>query len=169
MLDQRQSNRAFDALIGGTHGDPFSLLGPHETEAGFVIRALLPGALGLKLLSQDGTPIADARAVYQDVLFEAHLPFARPYVFSIDWGQTQQIVEDPYSFGLMLSDFDLYLLGEGRHRELATCMGAQLKTVGEVPGVQFAVWAPNAKRVSVVGNFNAWDGRRHSMRLRQGV
>jgi 1,4-alpha-glucan branching enzyme len=169
MLDKRQPNPAFDALINGTHGDPFSLLGPHETESGLVVRALLPGAVGLKLLLPDGTLIGHAHTVYHDVLFEAHLPSARPYVFSIDWGHSVQITEDPYSFGLMLSDFDLYLLGEGRHRELATCLGAQLTTIGDVAGARFAVWAPNARRVSVVGNFNVWDGRRHPMRLRQGA
>ncbi|MGH8355440.1 MAG: 1,4-alpha-glucan branching protein GlgB, partial [Pseudomonas sp.] len=79
----------------------------------------------------------------------------------------EQISEDPYSFGPLLGELDLYLFAEGNHRDLGHCLGAQLLTVEGVAGVRFAVWAPNARRVSVVGDFNGWDGRRHPMRLRQ--
>src|SRR5580698_5521051 len=68
----------------------------------------------------------------------------------------------------LLSSFDLFLLGEGTHRELASCLGAQLVTIADTPGVRFALWAPNARRVSVVGDFNNWDGRRNPMRKREG-
>jgi 1,4-alpha-glucan branching enzyme len=152
----------FYALTNGTHGDPFAILGPH----GNAVLALLPGAKALTILSKDGEELAQATPVYGDSLFEAWLPRAEPYLLSIDWGGVTQVTEDPYSFPLLLSDFDIYLLAEGRHLDLGTCLGAQPMTVENIPGVRFAVWAPNAQRVSVVGNFNSWDGRRNPMRKR---
>jgi 1,4-alpha-glucan branching enzyme len=77
-----------------------------------------------------------------------------------------QVTEDPYSFGLLLGELDVYLLAEGNHLELGRCLGAQVMTIDDIVGVRFAVWAPNARRVSVVGDFNGWDGRRHPMRKR---
>src|ERR1700688_14301 len=138
----RNSNPQFDALLHGTHGDPFALLGPH----GNLIRVLVPGAKGVKILKPDGTELAIARAIHGGALFEAKLDHPQPYQFSIDWGGNIQITEDPYSFGLLLSDFDLFLLGEGTHRDLGSCLGAQPLTIDEIPGVRFAVWAPNARR-----------------------
>ena len=155
-------NPQFEALLHGTHGDPFALLGPH----GNLVRALLPGASGLKLLKPDGTELAIARHVHGGAIFEAKLDHPQPYLLSIDWGSGVQVTEDPYSFGLLVSDFDLFLLAEGTHRDLGSCLGAQPMQVDGIQGVRFAVWAPNARRVSVVGNFNNWDGRRHAMRHR---
>ena len=74
-------------------------------------------------------------------------------------------VDDPYRYGRVLSDFDLYLFGEGKHTRLYDKLGAHPMTIGDAAGVHFAVWAPNAHRVSVVGDFNDWDGRRHPMRV----
>jgi 1,4-alpha-glucan branching enzyme len=169
MLDTPASDPALEALVNGTHGDPFAILGPHVMAEGMIVRALLPGARAVKLISVSGAPLADASPTYQGILFEAQLPRKEDYRLEIDWGHDRQVTEDPYAFGTCISDFDLYLMGEGRHRELATCLGAQLITIGDVPGVRFAVWAPNARRVSVVGNFNNWDGRRNPMRLRLGA
>src|SRR5205823_12402167 len=72
-------------------------------------------------------------------------------------------------FGLLLGDIDLHLFNEGRHFELARCLGAQIMTIDGIAGVRFAVWAPNARRVAVVGDFNSWDRRRHQMRVRYGA
>jgi 1,4-alpha-glucan branching enzyme len=152
----------FEALTHGTHGDPFSLLGPH----GDIVRLLLPGAKHVALSKPDGSHLSTARLVYGGALFEAALPHPQPYQLRIDWGSAVQTTEDPYSFGLLLSDFDLFLLAEGTHRDLASCLGAQPLSINDIPGIRFAVWAPNARRVSVVGNFNSWDGRRHPMRRR---
>ena len=163
MLDL---NPAFDALVHGVHGDPFALLGPH----GNVVRALLPGAVGVRVISRkSGAVLGEMRPVYDGILFDTFVETPEPYCLSIDWGGGVQVTEDPYSFPPLLSDFDLYLLAEGRHRDLGGCLGAQAMTVDGVAGVRFALWAPNARRVSVVGGFNSWDGRRHPMRLRHAA
>jgi hypothetical protein len=132
---------AYAALTDGTYGDPFALLGPH----GNIVRALLPGAHGVEILSRKTNKTLAAMS--GGPLFEATLKQPEPYLLKIDWGGTVQITEDPYSFGLLLSDFDLFLLGEGKHRDMASCLGAQPLSIGDVPGVRFAVWAPNARRV----------------------
>ena len=93
---------------------------------------------------------------------------AADYRLCIDWDGVIQETEDPYSFPPLLGELDVYLLAEGRHRRIAECLGAQPMTCEGAPGVRFAVWAPNARRVSVIGAFNTWDGRRHPMRLRHG-
>jgi 1,4-alpha-glucan branching enzyme len=169
MLDRIALDPEYDALVNGTHGDPFALLGPHETPEGFIIRALLPGAQTVAVLSRHGALLANMQSIYGDVLFSATLEKLQPYTLVINWGGTTQTTEDPYAFPPLLTDFDLHLLREGKHRDLATCLGAQVMSLDDVPGVRFAVWAPNASRVSVVGGFNLWDGRRHPMRLRQGA
>jgi 1,4-alpha-glucan branching enzyme len=169
MLDRELSDPALTALIHGSHGDPFALLGPHVTSNGAFVRMMLPGAIRVTLRTPDGISMAEASMICDDGIFEAKLSKCQKYVLEIEWPSGIQITEDPYAFGLLLSDFDIYLMGEGRHRELGTCLGAQFMTIDDVEGVRFAVWAPNAKRVSVVGGFNNWDGRRHPMRLRQGV
>ena len=102
-------------------------------------------------------------------MFAGTLSKPTPYYLQIHWDGGVQDTEDPYAFSLLLSDFDIYLLAEGRHHDLATCLGAQVMTIDDVTGVRFAVWAPNARRVSVVGDFNNWDGRRNPMRLRQNA
>ncbi|MCS6853853.1 MAG: 1,4-alpha-glucan branching protein GlgB [Elioraea sp.] len=155
------SDAAIDSLVRGTHGDPFALLGRH----GGVLRALLPGAEAVVAASAEGTwPLARRHPAG---LFEGRAPQSWPYVLRITWpGGVVQETEDAYAFGLLLGPLDLYLFAEGTHRELGRVFGAQPMTLGGVAGVRFAVWAPNARRVSVVGDFNAWDGRRHPMRLR---
>ncbi len=169
MLDHAVSDEALNSLLVGTNGDPFSILGPHDTAEGAVVRLLLPDARSVVLRTPEGSLLTQASAVRESLLFEGKLSVPQPYVLEINWETGNQITEDPYSFGLLLSDFDLYLMGEGRHRDLGTCLGAQFMTIENVTGVRFAVWAPNARRVSVVGAFNNWDGRRHPMRLRQGA
>src|SRR3569623_480773 len=99
------------------------------------------------------------------------LPAGMPYRLRITWptpdgGEQRQITEDPYSFGLLLGELDMHLLAEGRHFELGRCLGANPMNIDGMAGTRFAVWAPNARRVSVVGDFNLWDGRRHPMRRR---
>jgi len=158
---------AVEALVHGRHGNPFTLLGRHDAVGGSVVRAFLPGARSVELLSRDdGRVLAEMTSVHGAGLFVARVPGRPRYLLRIHWPGAVQETEDPYSFGPLLGDMDLYLFAEGRHRELGRCLGAQVTTVDEVPGVRFAVWAPNARRVSVIGDFNSWDGRRHPMRLR---
>jgi 1,4-alpha-glucan branching enzyme len=168
MLDSVDDSAAIEALVNGLHGDPFALLGPHETPGGVVLRTLQPGAQGVEIVSRkSGKKLAEMSLAHPAGLFAAELQTLEPYFFKISWNGTIQETEDPYAFGLLLSSFDVYLLAEGKHQDLATCLGAQIMRIDDVEGVRFAVWAPSARRVSVVGHFNHWDGRRHPMRLRQ--
>jgi 1,4-alpha-glucan branching enzyme len=156
-----------EALAGARHNDPFKVLGPRDTERGRLIRAYLPGALGVEVLRRtDRTPIATLEQHGKDGLFEGMVTDHVPYLLRIKWPQAVQETEDPYSFGPLLGDLDLHLFNEGRHFELASAMGANAMTFEGVDGVGFSVWAPNASRVAVVGDFNSWDSRRHPMRLR---
>jgi 1,4-alpha-glucan branching enzyme len=167
MRDERPtSEAAIEALAQGRHGDPFALLGPHREGEGWVIRALLPRARAVTALARSGETLAAFRRVQVAGLFEAEISERPDYRLCIDWDGVIQETEDPYSFPPLLGELDVYLLAEGRHRRIAECLGAQLMTCEGAPGVRFAVWAPNARRVSVIGAFNTWDGRRHPMRLR---
>src|SRR6202011_2565095 len=155
------------ALASATHGDPFAVLGPHETDAGAIVRAFLPGARGVDVLARaDRTPLGRLEAHDDSGLFEGAVRRADPYLLRIEWPGGVQETEDPYAFGLLLGDIDLHLFNEGRHFGLGETFGAQAMTVEDVPGVRFAVWAPGARRVAVVGDFNGWDARRHAMRVR---
>ena len=154
------------ALVEGRHGDPFALLGPHLGPGGWILRALCPGALSVTAVTLDGSVLAALARVHPAGLFAATIPGRVPYRLRIAWPGGEQETEDPYAFPPLLGELDLHLIAEGRHRELGRTLGAQAMTVEGVEGVRFAVWAPNARRVSVVGDFNAWDGRRHPMRRR---
>ncbi|KAA8715017.1 1,4-alpha-glucan branching protein GlgB [Pseudomonas cannabina] len=157
-----------DALIRAEHRDPFSILGPHgDGGSGQFVRAYLPGALSVRLLARDdGRELGEMEMSEVPGFFVGRLDQPQPYLLKINWAGGEQITEDPYSFGPLLGEMDLYLFAEGNHRDLSSCLGAQVTNVDGVDGVRFAVWAPNARRVSVVGSFNNWDGRRHPMRLR---
>ena len=158
------------ALARGIHSNPFAVLGPHDTPGGRIIRAFLPGAAKVEVLRRsDGAVISRLEPANKSGLFENLVAERSPYRLRIYWPNAVQETEDPYSFGLLLGDVDLHLFNEGRHFELARCLGAQTLTIDDVTGVRFAVWAPNAERVAVVGDFNSWDRRRHPMRIRHGA
>ncbi|MEK1904499.1 MAG: 1,4-alpha-glucan branching protein GlgB [Pseudomonas sp.] len=152
------------ALVRAEHPDPFAVLGPH----GDAVRAYLPGALRVELLDGDsGAALDELQQTSTPGLFQIRREQRGRYRYRIHWAEGSQETEDPYAFGPLLGEIDLYLFAEGNHRELGKSFGAQLANHEGVDGVRFAVWAPNARRVSVVGAFNGWDGRRHPMRLRQ--
>ncbi|MGA2714030.1 MAG: 1,4-alpha-glucan branching protein GlgB [Bryobacteraceae bacterium] len=165
-----------EAIIGGYHGDAFSVLGPHpintdksepgQAVPGWTIRAFLPQALSARvLLDGEAIPMqkCDQNGFYSVALDSQ--PGA--YRFEIEsWHGGTSVIEDPYRFPPIISEFDLYLHGEGTLYEGWQTWGAHLATIEGVPGVRFAVWAPNAESVSVTGDFNEWDARRHPMRRR---
>lgn len=156
-----------DALVRAEHSDPFSILGPHADGDGLVVRAYLPSALGVEVLERTGGRVLAAMEQGQvPGFFFTRLSNPQPYLLKIRWAGGEQITEDPYSFGPQLGEMDMYLFSEGNHREIGRVFGAQVMEVEGVQGVRFAVWAPNARRVSVVGSFNGWDGRRYPMRSR---
>ncbi|MFI5033917.1 MAG: 1,4-alpha-glucan branching protein GlgB, partial [Reyranellales bacterium] len=156
-----------EALAYGRHGDPFKVLGPRDTSTGRVVRAFLPGANGVEVLRRSNrSVIGKLEPAQPDGFFEGAVTDRAPYLLRIRWPSAVQETEDPYSFGPVLGDLDLHLFNEGRHFEMAKVLGANAMTVQGVPGVAFSVWAPNATRVAVVGDFNSWDTRRHPMRLR---
>ncbi|MGD9020431.1 MAG: 1,4-alpha-glucan branching protein GlgB [Lysobacterales bacterium] len=157
-----------DALAEGRHGDPFSLLGVHNETGRRIVRTLQPQAAGVTLLA-GGEAVAMQR-VHQAGVFEAEMPaYKRSYHLRIAThvGGSYE-THDAYRFPSTLGDLDLYLLREGSHRDIFRKLGAHPATLLGVDGTVFAVWAPNASRVSVIGDFNDWDGRRHMMRLHPG-
>jgi 1,4-alpha-glucan branching enzyme len=156
-----------EALAHGRHGDPFKVLGPRDSSTGRTIHAFLPGAQAVDVLRRsDRAVLGKLDPTKPEGFFEGTVADRSPYLLRIRWPGAVQETEDPYSFGPMLGELDLHLFNEGRHFEMAKVLGANAMTLQGVPGVGFAVWAPNATRVAVVGDFNAWDSRRHPMRLR---
>ena len=151
--------------------DPFSFLGPHSEPGGrVVVRAFHPAATSVEVRTAGGDLVPMSRSA--DGLYEARIPgevgstAASDYrlIVAYPGGQVVEI-DDPYRFGRVLTDFDLHLFSEGTHHRAFEKMGAHRITLGATVGIHFAVWAPNADRVSVVGDFNGWDGRVHAMRL----
>jgi 1,4-alpha-glucan branching enzyme len=163
---------AIAAIVGGYHGAPFDILGQHLVRVGgasaVAIRTYQPQASAVSV-QRDGEPTVMETAG-ADGFYEATFPgetefFKYKLAIGLPDG-THYEQDDPYRFGPVLTEFDLYLFGEGNHFELYHKLGAHPVVHEGVAGVVFAVWAPNALRVSVVGNFNLWDGRRHPMRPR---
>ncbi len=161
-----------DAIVAGTHGDPFAVLGPHRTDGNgaYVVRAFVPGARALEAIDAYGTTLSTLERVGEAGVFVGTVPTeALAYHLRARTDATTFEFDDPYRFGPTLGDLDLHLVGEGRHLRLWEKFGAHPIVHEGVAGVAFAVWAPNARRASVVGDFNFWDGRRHPMRYHPGV
>lgn len=165
------NRQVINQIISGHYADPFSILGMHQAEQGLQVCALLPDAKDVWLVdTKNGRNVAQFTREDPRGFFIAKLPRRKNpfrYQLAVTWQESSQIIEDPYRFGTLLQDIDIWLLAEGTHLRPYERLGAHLMTLDGVPGVSFAVWAPNAKRVSVVGEFNFWDGRRHPMRLRR--
>ncbi len=152
----------------GREGDPFAVLGPHELGTGTVVRAFVPGARSVTVVGEDGNALAPATAIGDAGLFEALVVNMPPrYRLRVDDAAGTRTIDDPYRFGPLLGELDAWLLAEGNHLDLYRVLGAHTATIDGVRGTRFAVWAPNARRVSVAGDWNAWDGRVHPMRLRR--
>jgi 1,4-alpha-glucan branching enzyme len=154
------------AIVQGQHSDPFRYLGPHVENEQRVVRAFLPDATQVEALDDNGGASV-LKKLHDAGLFAGPAPKrSSHYRLRATYGLNVSEFHDPYDFPPILSDFDLYLLGEGKHQRLYDKLGAHLITLDGVPGAAFVVFAPNAKRVSVVGDFNVWDSRRHAMRVR---
>ena len=170
MTDTDQLISAGDAraIASGSHGNPFSLLGVHPNGDGFVIRAFVPGAETVEVLSASGKQrLGTLSPAGADGVFAGRVKRRpRRYQLKASRGEDVWRFEDAYAFGPVLGVQDEYFIGEGSHQRLWEVLGAHPLTHEGAEGVHFAVWAPNAKRVSVVGDFNGWDGRRHVMRAR---
>lgn len=161
---------AITALLDGVHADPFSLLGGHEGPGGTFARAILPGAETAEARSLTGEPLGVLQQVDPRGLFEGPISGLRqPLRYRCTAGGHVWDVTDPYSFGPVLGPTDDYLIAEGSHLRLFDKLGAHLIRHEGAAGVHFAVWAPNAQLVSVVGDFNDWDPRRHPMRQRADI
>ncbi|HET9644995.1 MAG TPA: 1,4-alpha-glucan branching enzyme, partial [Burkholderiaceae bacterium] len=160
-----------DGLLRGNHRDPFAVLGPHAEDDGrWSVRVFLPGAADVEVVDGAGAILialspVNAEGVFEGVAADAQIA---DYRLNVRWADgNASLVDDPYRFGAVLGDMDAWLLAEGSHLRPFEILGANPRVMAGVHGTAFAVWAPNASRVSVVGDFNHWDGRRHPMRLRR--
>src|SRR5947209_19623756 len=137
-------------FLGGAHPDPFRILGPHRVGENLVIRAFRPDAKELRVIANGNEVNADRlsnEGFFQAVL--PGLPRESDYRLRVvRWDGSEEVVVDPYRYGMLMGEIDLYLFSEGNHHRLYDKMGAHIRSLGDVTGVYFAVWAPNAQRVS---------------------
>jgi 1,4-alpha-glucan branching enzyme len=156
-----------DALVRREHSNPHAVLGAHPDNGGVVVRTLRPAACAVTAIT-DGQPGVELEQIHPGGVFEgklqnAHLPLQ--YRLEVDYGDAGKFtIDDPYAFLPTIGELDQHLIGEGRHEELYDRLGAHVREHQGVTGTGFAVWAPAARAVSVVGDFNSWDGRLHAMR-----
>ncbi|MDX6598552.1 MAG: 1,4-alpha-glucan branching enzyme [Gaiellales bacterium] len=156
-----------ERLAAGEHPDPHSVLGAHPGDGGIVVRAFRPEAASVRVLPQKGEPVELAR-VHEAGVFEGVLPRRRTLPrYRLEAGYpdgSAVVLRDPYSFLPTLGELDLHLITEGRHERLWDALGAHPRTIDGTTGTAFAVWAPGARAVHVVGDFNLWNERAHPMR-----
>ena len=170
VIEDTEKTSQIDALVRGDHANPFAILGMQgpEKDGTFVVRTFQPYAKAVSVIhARTGAVAATLMRVHPDGFYEGSVGRSRfPYRLRIVTPDGSRDIEDPYRFPPVLSDMDAHLLAEGTHLQLYDKLGAHCMEIDGVSGVAFAVWAPNARRVSVVGPFNLWDGRVHPMRMR---
>jgi 1,4-alpha-glucan branching enzyme len=157
------------AILHGSHSDPFRVLGPHRAGNDLVIRVFRPEAKTISVVAaEDHDRIFPAERLHVEGLYQSTVPNeSRDFSYLLKvtaFDGSEQLVRDSYSYEPMMGEIDLHLFAEGNHKRLYDKFGAHPREIAGERGVYFAVWAPNAARVSVVGDFNFWDGRVHSMR-----
>ena len=157
------------AVVAGRAVDPFALLGRHGGAGQVTVTTFVPDAKGIAVIDRAGQVMADLACLHDAGFFHGAPAAAIPadYRLRVRWSDSVLDIEDPYRFPTLLGETDAWLIAEGRHLRLWEVLGAHAHTIDGVDGTRFALWAPNASRVSVVGDFNGWDGRRHPMRLRR--
>ncbi|SDB36073.1 1,4-alpha-glucan branching protein GlgB [Bauldia litoralis] len=170
----RPNDAAIEAVVDARHGDPFAILGMHaHPDSPVSVRVFSPGADEAKVIDKKtGREVATLEKLHPAGFFAGPVPRRRspfPYLVECANAAASWRTEDPYRFPPILGDLDVHLIAEGRHRRVYDRLGAHPRRMEDVDGVAFAVWAPNASRVSVVGEFNQWDGRRHPMRKRLDI
>ncbi|MGH7727320.1 MAG: 1,4-alpha-glucan branching protein GlgB [Vulcanimicrobiaceae bacterium] len=161
--------RRIEALAHGTEEDPFGFLGMRRENDALVVRAFRPRASGLELVDlRDGSTVGAFERLHPDGFFRLALPAREPFPYRLRErrGAAAFEFDDPYRFGPLLGELDAWLIAEGNHLRLYEALGAHSRICEGVAGTSFALWAPNARRASVVGDFNDWDGRVHAMRCR---
>lgn len=168
--DWQPDHHDIDAIATATHTDPFAVLGPHEAGPGRVsVRTFAPDAEAIDVIdTASGNTLASMNRLDDRGFFAAVFEGTTqvPYRLRLKRGDHTWEVEDPYRFSSSLGELDVHLMSEGTHRNIYDKLGAHEVSIDGVIGIAFAVWAPNARRVSVVGEFNDWDGRRNPMRRR---
>jgi 1,4-alpha-glucan branching enzyme len=164
----KTGSAAMAAIIYGSHGDPFSVLGLHQVGKQWIARAYVPGAETIGVQTLKGETLGTLVKGHEDGFFEGPVDAKsqQPLRFHCANSGGTWVVTDAYSFGPVLGPMDDYYIGEGNHLRLYDKLGAHAMHHEGADGVHFALWAPNAKRVSIIGDFNNWDGRLHVMRLR---
>ncbi len=163
----KASQDGVSRLLRGCHHDPFEILGPHQQGDHWVIRALLPGTAAAEVVLADGS--LPMERLPETDFFTVTVQSPSLPVYRLRWRPGQgdwRESEDPYRFAPAIGDLDLHLFAEGRHQHIYRILGAHVCEHQGVSGVRFATWAPNARRVSVVGDFNQWHGLAHLMRVR---
>ncbi|NMG57371.1 1,4-alpha-glucan branching enzyme, partial [Geitlerinema sp. P-1104] len=176
------STEQIDYIVHNSHQDPFSVLGAHTIERDgksiWVVRAYLPDVEAAWVELSEERKSYPMESVHHPHFFECELdrpvdkqdnadPFPINYQLRLKQGDHERVIYDPYAFrSPKLTDFDIHLFSEGNHHRIYEKLGAHPLTSNSVEGVYFAVWAPNARNVSVLGNFNSWDGRKHQMAKR---
>jgi 1,4-alpha-glucan branching enzyme len=163
--------RQIEAVVHGEHDDPFGFLGLHpDPDTGvLVLRSFQPGASRLWVLDADsGQPIAELTRLHPEGFFAGSTGRRERFRYRLRRETAGRVIDfdDPYRFPPVLGELDMHLFAEGRHLRIYDKLGSHPIEMDGVAGVTFAVWAPNARRVSVVGSFNNWDGRWHPMRRR---
>src|SRR4028118_79074 len=160
-----------DRIVWNQHHDPFEVLGPHRFEQDgktyWVVRAYLPNADAAWVVRPEERVEYPMQSVHHPHFFEVKIetPELANYQLRVKEGEHERVIHDPYGFrSPLLTDFDLHLFAEGNHHRAYETLGAHLTEIDGVKGVYFAVWAPNARNVSILGDFNYWDGRKHQMR-----
>jgi len=162
------------ALVSSRHDDVYSVLGIHQhsDKSGLVVRCLLPNALAVNVIDRTSHEIILSLALVEPTgFFEGYIQTSKStldYQLNVTYQNSTIIVEDHYRFPSLLGNDELYLFGEGTHEHAYQWMGAHEKEIDGVSGTNFVIWAPDARRISVVGDFNFWDGRRHMMRKHPG-